>query len=222
MSIFDNLISKFAPHICLGCGYEGSIICVQCLPNFGKMPSCCYKCRRLTADARTCESCRATSGLYRVNVATAYEDLAKQVVWRLKFDGAQAAATTMASLMAPLVSQASGVWLVPVPTATTRARGRGYDQAKLLAKAISRGTRLRYVDCLRRQGQAHQVGSSRHQRLQQMKDAFSVKSHTSPVGNKILLVDDVVTTGATLEAAAAVLKQAGAAEISALAFAQPK
>ena len=222
MIIFDNLISKLAPHLCLNCGYEGLIICVQCLSDFEKMPSCCYKCRRLTADARTCGSCRSTSDLKQVRIATIYDGLAKQVVWRLKFDGAQAAAGAMANLMEPLIIREPDAWLVPVPTAHRRARGRGYDQAKLLAKALSRRSQLRYIDCLRRNGQAHQVGSSRRQRLQQMEGAFSVKSHAPPAGKKILLIDDVVTTGATLEAAAAVLKRAGAAEISALAFAQPE
>ena len=221
MSIFDSLISKFAPHLCLGCGYEGSIICVQCIAAFEKIPDRCYRCQAAAAEFVTCQTCRKTSDLQQVWVATAYEDLAKQLVWRLKFDGAQAATATMADQMLPLLSRETNAWLVPVSTASARARSRGYDQAKLLAKQLSRRSRLPYVDCLRRSGKTHQVGSSRQQRLQQLHGAFSVKQRAIPAGAKIILVDDIVTTGATLEAAASALKQAGATEISALAFAQP-
>jgi ComF family protein len=174
-----------------------------------------------TTESTTCKACRQASGLQQIWVAAAYKDLAKQLVWRLKFDGAQAAVATMADQMLPLLSQETNAWLVPVPTASTRARNRGYDQAKLLAKQFSRRSHLPYADCLRRRGQTHQVGSSRQQRLEQLHGAFSVKQRAFPAGAKVILVDDIVTTGATLEAAASVLKQAGATEISAIAFAQP-
>jgi predicted amidophosphoribosyltransferase len=77
---------------------------------------------------------------------------------------------------------------------------------------------LSYADCLRRSGQTHQVGASRDRRLEQLQAAFRVKDLRP--ADTIILVDDVLTTGATLEAAAITLKQAGACTVEAAVFAQ--
>ena len=115
---------------------------------------------------------------------------------------------------------ADDLLLAPIPTATSRRRQRGYDQSVLLARHIARLTRLPYADCLVRLGQAHQVGSTRAQRLMQLQQAFRVRRSLLVKGRHIVLIDDVITTGASIEAAAAVLYEAGARSVWALAFAQ--
>ncbi|HYH36181.1 MAG TPA: phosphoribosyltransferase family protein [Candidatus Saccharimonadales bacterium] len=143
--------------------------------------------------------------------------MAKELVGRLKFSGAQAASERMARCMLPLLE--SGRYLImPVPTATSRVRSRGYDQAGLLARELSRQARLPYVDGLIRSGHTHQVGASRERRQQQLRDAFRVRAPHKIRGKHILLVDDVVTTGATLEAAGRALQAAGAARVDAAVF----
>jgi ComF family protein len=219
MSLLDQFISKLAPHDCLGCGYEGSLVCASCAEEHLKpIPERCYRCRKISAFARTCSACRKTSRLQAVKVAVVYEGLAKELVWQLKFKGAQAAVAEMVKCMAPLGEDAC---IVPVPTATGRVRRRGYDQAKLLARGLARSNRALYVDCLMRSGQAHQVGASRQERLHQLASALRVRNSSSVRGKRIILVDDVVTTGATLEAAAVALKTAGADCIEAVVYAQP-
>jgi ComF family protein len=109
--------------------------------------------------------------------------------------------------------------LVPVPTATQRARQRGYDQADLLARELSEILGLPHQYLLSRLGQARQVGTGRKQRAAQLAKAFRVKGRV-PINSHIMLVDDVVTTGATLEAAATILKKAGAKRVDAVIFAQ--
>lgn len=99
-------------------------------------------------------------------------------------------------------------------------RERGYDQAKLLARKLAREARLPYADCLARSGQAHQVGSNRSQRLSQLSDAFRITKPRTVQNAYILLVDDVLTTGATLEAAAKVLHATGASSVDAVVFAR--
>ncbi|HET8709331.1 MAG TPA: phosphoribosyltransferase family protein [Candidatus Saccharimonadales bacterium] len=153
-------------------------------------------------------------------VATAYQGVAKDAVWKLKFEGAQAAAHDMATVMAALLPVDAVTLLVPAPTATSHIRRRGYDQARLLARAVAKQTGLPHAPCLVRLGQQRQVGANRQQRFEQLAGAFRLAAGYDVTGKTILLVDDVLTTGATLEAAAAVLKQAGARRVEAVVFAR--
>jgi len=156
--------------------------------------------------------------LSTIDSVTPYQGSAKDLVWLLKSGGARTAATVMAATMTSYVSK--GYLLMPAPTATSHVRQRGYDQAKLIARQLSRSTRLPYLEALGRLGQIHQVGATRQQRLRQLHNAFFIKKPRLVAGAKIILIDDVVTTGATLELAAKALLEAGATEVRALTFAQ--
>lgn len=213
MSNIDNFISLFVPHECIGCGAEGWILCRQCTTDLPQMNGRCYSCERLSTGGFTCAAC--PQGLRRVQSATLYSGLAKDLLWGLKSGGIQSAVRPMAYTMRNLLP--TNAVLVPVPTATGRIRQRGYDQALLLTKELSRQTGLPYRKLLTRRGQAHQVGASRATRKQQLAGAYTAKTAK---GLRIVLIDDVMTTGATLEAAATVLQKAGAGQIDALTFAQ--
>jgi len=216
----DRILTRFAPHECLGCQAEGQLLCAICQSRLTAVPERCYRCRRITTEGKTCQTCRAHSNLYSVRPRAIYEGLAKDLVWRLKFNGAQAAATEMAKLMKPLLPADQPLVLVHIPTATSRVRKRGYDQAQLLAKALARETGLPYVAALRRIGQHHQVGASRAQRVTQLKQAYRCVRPDLVQNAHIILIDDVLTTGATLEAATTVIKANGATRVSGLVFAQ--
>jgi ComF family protein len=222
MSILDALIGIVAPHNCLGCDAEGKVLCANCSHALVALPERCFRCHKLMIRSLTCTDCQKFSQLAGVRVAAVYEAVAKSLIWKLKLAGVQSAATIMARQMAALISgPTTNVILVPVPTATSRVRQRGYDQAGLLARALSRQTRLPYNDCLTRLGQTHQHGLSRQQRLTQLATAFRVTKGRALQQARIILVDDVTTTGATLEAAANTLRAAGAAHVEAVVFAQP-
>jgi ComF family protein len=145
----------------------------------------------------------------------------KAVLWLLKFGRMRAAAAELTLCMsAAFETIEKDAIVVHIPTATSRVRERGYDQAQLIAKACARHAKLRYISLLMRLGQERQVGVRRSQRLRQLEAAFRVKRPELVQGAHIILVDDVVTTGATLEAAAKVFKAAGAKKVEAIVFAQ--
>ena len=200
MSLIDSFLNLLAPYECLGCGKEGILLCADC--------------SYLLAPAGYITE--VSEHLERISFASLYEGAAKALVWQLKSGGAQAAAKIMASCMAPLVQNKKDFCIVPVPTATSRVRQRGYDQSRLIARALAGQTGFKYFNCLAREGQSHQVGASRQVRLSQLRNSFRVKGPVKHVN--IILIDDVVTTGATFESAATTLKSAGANKVLGLAF----
>lgn len=137
----------------------------------------------------------------------------------LKFRGAVALADSMAALIvAAAPAERLRGTLVPVPLHATRRRRRGFNQAERLAHALGRRTGLDVADCLVRKGsRVRQVGRDRAARL--AGPSGSVEAH-GPVPARAVLVDDVMTTGATLAACAAALRGAGSEEVRALVFAR--
>lgn len=219
MSLLDSLLQIIAPHVCINCGREGKLICAKCLCLLNPAPQSCYRCLR-PAEGQFCMGCAAGLPFSSLLAAYVYDGAVKELIWRLKYAGASAAASEMARAIAPLLSQMpQGTVIVPAPTSASRVRQRGYDQALLLAKELSKLKGLPCRTMLIRLGRKHQVGASRLQRLRQMKDAFVVRS-SGALPQSVLLIDDVLTTGATLEAAATALRQAGVAVVHVAVFAR--
>lgn len=222
MSVLEKIVAIIAPHTCLGCGVEDNrLLCEGCAQSMILVPSRCYHCKAVTEDYAVCRDCTTRTSLRQVVVYTHHVDLAKELVHRMKYERAQAGTTEAAALLTPLLSRLpDDIVLTHVPTASSRVRSRGYDQALLLARSLSHFGHLPRVACLRRVGQAHQVGASRAERLRQLQGAFRVIRAGAIQGKHVVLIDDVLTTGATLETVARELKRAGAKRVSAIVFAQ--
>lgn len=214
----ETILALFAPHDCLVCRREGSLLCQVCQTIcLVPIPSRCYRCLKPTKLNQMCSTC--SSFLDHVWVATDYQKIAARLVKCIKFDRAGAAAKILASVMAAhLPPQPIGTVITHAPTAASRIRQRGYDQAQLIARQLAILCDVPYRPLLGRSGRTRQVGANRQQRQAQLKSAFTVRSTALP--NHVLLVDDVLTTGATIEAAARQLKTAGVQTVNAALFAQ--
>ncbi|MBI2007969.1 ComF family protein [Candidatus Saccharibacteria bacterium] len=189
----------------------------------------CFACGAVSGSARTCERCRPGAPRY-VWVSTNYEAAARELVKIYKFGHQRAAAESLASLMVgtfyyfnPAVHSMTRSWnylIVPVPTATSRIRQRSFDHSAHLACQVARKLKAKHLNALARIGQSRQVGAERSVRLDQPAGNYLVRYPYLIKGQNILLIDDVVTTGATLRATTKILRAAGAARVDALVFAK--
>jgi ComF family protein len=224
MKILDRALSLVAPHLCVVCGAEGSLLCDWCAPDaFEGLPERCFLCKRLSPDSTTCQKCRRAHPLPRhVWVRTLYDGSAKRLLEGLKFGRQYAAADVIADHLADTLPHIHDDYVVAhIPTATSRIRQRGYDQSELIAKRLSKAIGVRHVRLLTRRGQVRQVGASRAKRLQQLEGMYSVRTRKlTDKKTPILLVDDVSTTGSTLMAVTAQLRKAGYKRVDAAIFAQ--
>lgn len=224
MSVLETAISWLAPPHCINCGHEGSALCLQCskdlIEPFGER---CWRCNSLSPNSRTCESCRNTSSPAHIWIVTDHDGAARNLLSLYKFGHQRAAAEPISRMMVQTFRQFNNLTnylIVPIPTATSRIRERGFGHSELLARKIARKLNLDFDNSLRRLGQARQLGSRREDRLRQLDSSFAVKNKQKINSQKILLVDDVVTTGGTLIAATKTLRAAGAKQVDALLFAK--
>lgn len=217
----ETLISTIAPHRCLVCKREGSLLCQPCASvELISPPSRCYRCHRATPQSQVCTVCRAKSPLKHAWIAAEYDETAKQLIHRLKFERASAAADVVAeSIDEGLPVLPADVVVCHIPTANRRIRVRGYDQSMLIAASLAKSRGWKIENLLTRKGSSRQVGSDRKTRLSQLNGAFSADK--SSVYAHVLLVDDVLTTGATVESAAKTLKNAGIKTVDVAVFTQP-
>lgn len=212
----------FPPH-CPGCGERlappaDQSLCPVCrrdLPGPGE--PLCGGCGIAVAAsvADYCPSCRGRFASDALVFAAPYAGTAKELVHRFKYRADFAAGRVLAALLAARVGAAlpAGVdLLVPVPLHRRRLAARGFNQAALLARELAR--RLgspAAVAALRRVGNTRTLaGLRRGQRSRELSGAFAVRQPLRIAGRRVLLVDDVLTTGATAEGCCRVLKEAGA------------
>jgi ComF family protein len=178
-------------------------------------------------SAAGCRECREWPAILRqARQAAALEGPARTLVHALKYEGWEAAGGAMAAAMLPSLPS-EGRWqealLVPVPTTEKRARRRGYNQAAVLATELARRSGRRRVDALiRKRGGGTQVALHPEERRANVRGAFELVpgSSTELHGRPVVLVDDVLTTGATGAEVAEVLKGAAVTAVCLVTFAR--
>jgi len=156
-----------------------------------------------------------------VFVGGAYDGLLERLLYAYKFERARSAHVALGRIMdEALPYLLDEAMIVPIPTAPRRLRVRGYDQTELLARYLMKQRGIHYVSMLQRKHQKRQLGASRKVRAHQAATAFGLKPRADVADKTIIVIDDVLTTGATLQAAAKILRSAGAAKVYGLVVAQ--
>jgi ComF family protein len=204
-----RLLSLVAPPLCVCCGSAGSL----------HQPLC----RACLGDLRWLSFEQPPGAGVPVWAAVSYEGPARALVRALKFRGAVGLVDAMAAQMAANAPPGllEGRSLVPVPLHPARRRRRGFNQAEQIAVRLARRAGLALSDCLERSAggaRSSQVGRGREERLRAVEGIRLRAGAAVPL--RVLLVDDVVTTGSTLAACAAALERAGVREVGAVVYAR--
>ncbi len=217
------LAAALFPPRCAACGRPGAALCQPCLATATRLPHPqCRQCTRPLTYGDQCARCRLEQRrIDHLFVPYAYTPPILQAVHRFKYANKRYLAADLATLaMSALPSDLQVDVVIPVPLAASRERQRGYNQGQLLASEIARN-----LDCpldgnvlIRLRDTPPQTSLPRARRLDNVRGAFRALRKLS--GTRILLVDDVTTTGATLEAATRALRRRGAAWVGALALAR--
>ena len=229
--MFRKLLSGLSgrlPSQCAVChAWPSRAVCDDCVQRFGQPVARCHTCALpLLAGLRQCGACLLKpppidQALAAVTYGFPWSSLTTQFKFREHTGWSRSFAILMRS--APWVEPAleSADWLLPMPLSRSRLLERGFNQALLLARALEPG-KVRASMLLRVKDTQPQSSLPRKERLLAVQGAYALEPAclTQVQGKRIVLVDDVMTTGASLHAAAATLRRAGAAHITAIVFAR--
>jgi len=220
-AVADKALDLALPASCAGCGQEGKALCRECRPALDV---------RLAAEPGVPIGLPADlpAPLLQLEWCAPFTGVTRRALHALKYDGERRLAPFLGAAVARRWARAgaAGDALVPVPASPDRVRERGYDQAALIAAEAGRQLRLPVLHLLERtRATTAQFDLDRATRATNLVDAFRVGSGDSRLGiagRWLILVDDVVTTGATLAACAGALMDAGALAVSAVAVARER
>jgi ComF family protein len=234
-----ELLDFFLPAVCLGCRdhmpleHSAQLVCGPCRTRLRGPPS--PRCKRCgfplgsgAVAADTCFECAAWGPqLAAAGFAVVLRPPADALVHGLKYDGWSGLARLMGERMArsaiPRGLSSGRYFIAPIPTTRRRARARGYNQSRLLAESLAGLLDMPLIDALeRRHGGPTQVGLHPAERRANVRRAFTVRADARAKleGARVLLVDDVLTTGSTAMEAARPLVQAGATQVFLSTFAR--
>lgn len=216
--MIEKLFELIAPDECLGCGTEGKCLCFGCeeKSTIAKVPAC-VMCNKQNTDNRVCKRCRAKTSISGASIAYRYSGITKDLISRMKYENGRSVARYFAALL-PRVELSCEQVVCCVPCDGPSRRARGYDQAELIAKHYARFNHLKYRNILLRIEHKKQVGRSRQERFKNVQGNFEAKGDIQ--GLNVILIDDVITTGATISECAKTLRLAGAKKVWAVAVAK--
>jgi len=220
-----RLLDLLLPPRCGGCRRTGAWLCDACRARIRRLQEpLCRRCGVEVESGRLECGCRSRMpSLARLRSAVAYEGPAEAAIHRFKYEGWRRLARPLAQLLAErlVVEGMAARWVVAVPLHRDRLRRRGFNQSDLLAGELREllGLGAPPGELVRTRSTPPQVGNDRRTRFENVRNAFAW--HGQPLrGEAILLVDDVATTGATLDACAAALRAAESGPVTGVSVAR--
>ncbi len=229
------ILDAVFPTVCLTCHKEGrGWCCDACWAKLNfKCTLFCPACGQDDSLGRFCTNCQTSQQLAGLWCSQNYADpTVRALIHGLKYDGIKEVAKQLADILAITLKIFSlpPAWhpvpkqnwlLVPVPLSPRRECERGFNQAKVLTQLLAQNTGLSYVELLARTKFIKpQVELPHSERAQNVKNVFKIKPGAKVLNQTIILVDDVYTTGATMNECAKILKEGGALEVWGLVVAK--
>jgi ComF family protein len=224
--LIEVAVDSFFPRRCVGCGRVGSFLCPDCLEELPRVAApLCPRCGRPQASGIVCPNCwQRRTEIDGIRSPFRFDEAVRKSIHELKYRSLKAISPCLAELLAAYLKEnpLPGEALVSVPLHPRRLRERGYNQSGLLAAELGKRTGLPVIeDCLIRVKQAQpQVRAlDLDERRRNVADAFVCRDDRVS-GRQIILIDDVCTSGATLESCAAALKNRDATSVWGLTLAR--
>lgn len=229
-----GILDIFFPKYCVQCKKTGDYVCSDCFAGISfSSEYICLICNKAAINGVTHPICKKTYGIDGGMASVAYKGVVKKLVYQFKYkpylSDLQSSITDLfyegliQNEQFHRVLQTESV-LVPIPLHPDRERERGYNHAALLSNSLSKRLGLQTKPLLKRVKQTQiQANLKREERRENLKGAFEITGELKSVGvQQVLLVDDIMTTGATMLEAAKVLKRAGVERVWGIALAHGK
>jgi ComF family protein len=228
-----EILNLIFPKKCAVCKKHGSYLCERCFAYLSfDAKSLCLECNNPTFNNLTHPRCRRKQGIDGCFSALSYNKTVQKLIFNFKYKPYLTdLKTVLSDLFYESIIQneqfmkliANGKWLiVPIPLSNAKMRKRGYNQAEILAKELSKKFKVPVQDLLVRTRETKtQVGLTNLQRKLNVQNAFRLETGSLKLETRnALLVDDVVTTGSTLLEASKVLKRGGVGKVFGLTLAR--
>jgi competence protein ComFC len=229
-----HLLDLLFPKKCVNCRAFGSYICSNCFARISfDVETICVVCNNAAIDGITHPNCKKRDSLDGVLSSVTYNSVMKKALYAYKYapfikqiEGSLIELFYEGVIQKELFHQliVKNALLVPIPLHPDKLKSRGYNQSEMLAEGLGQKTNIKIKHLLYRQKKTHsQFSLSREERKQNIEDAFGIKTDVILTPDMtILLIDDIVTTGATLLEAAKVLKKQGVKEVWGVTLAHGK
>lgn len=231
MSILSASINFFLdilfPRFCAGCKKEGLFLCESCRLGISPGTSACFVCEKRSPEGLICEPCRPKTKIRRFVAPFTYANpVIRELIHLLKYSGAKEVADDLGGWVARAVrlyaiQVPEDALLVPIPLHVNRLRARGFNQAEVIARAMGKQLNISVDTSLLARTAHRKPQTGMKKREERVSNAAGIYKVAGNVPAKtLILIDDVSTTGATLEEAATALKQAGAKQVWAFVVAR--
>lgn len=215
-----NVLNILFPIECISCGTEGKWLCDTCVKKIAYHNEfICPFCGHFSYHGSVCYLCKKHKNLDGVWIVGKYSGAMRRCIMLMKYNCVKDISDVLANFMVRFlennIMSVNCDALIPVPLHKRKELWRGFNQSFLLAKRVSEHLHIFFdrKSLVRKKFTPSQTKRKREQRLRNIQGAFHVVDKKAIFGRRIMLIDDVITTGATLEECASALKDAGAISV---------